>query len=87
MIKVPIKVGDTVLGGRFKNKKIVVKCMECRKQKAREWQIRMCEEIKENKNGKFITFTFSNESIIELMGALEIKVKFTLIRSKVLRIW
>jgi hypothetical protein len=25
MIKVPIKVGDTVLGGRFKNKKIVVK--------------------------------------------------------------
>ena len=51
------------------------KCMECRKQKAREWQIRMSEEIKENKNGKFITFTFSNESIIELMGALEIKVK------------
>lgn len=25
MIEVPIKVGDTVLGGRFKNKKIVVK--------------------------------------------------------------
>ncbi len=25
MIKIPIKVGDTVLGGRFKNKKIVVK--------------------------------------------------------------
>jgi hypothetical protein len=25
MIKVPIKVGDTVLGGRFKNKKMVVK--------------------------------------------------------------
>ncbi len=24
-IKVPIKIGDTVLGGRFKNKKIVVK--------------------------------------------------------------
>jgi len=24
-IKVPIKVGDTVLGGRFKNKKVVVK--------------------------------------------------------------
>jgi len=24
-IKVPIKVGDTVLGGRFKNKKIKVK--------------------------------------------------------------
>jgi len=25
MIKVPIKIGDTVLGGKFKNKKIVVK--------------------------------------------------------------
>ena len=25
MIEVPIKVGDTVLGGRFKNKKIVIK--------------------------------------------------------------
>ena len=25
MIKVPIKVGDTVLGGKFKNKRIVVK--------------------------------------------------------------
>ena len=25
MIKVDIKVGDTVLGGKFKNKKIVVK--------------------------------------------------------------
>lgn len=25
MIKVPIKVGDTILGGRFKNKKVVVK--------------------------------------------------------------
>ena len=24
-IKVPIKVGDTALGGRFKNKKVVVK--------------------------------------------------------------
>jgi hypothetical protein len=24
-IKVPIKIGDTVLGGRFKNKKIIVK--------------------------------------------------------------
>ena len=24
-IKVPIKIGDTVLGGRFKNKKVVVK--------------------------------------------------------------
>lgn len=25
VIKVPIKVGDTILGGRFKNKKVIVK--------------------------------------------------------------
>lgn len=35
--------------------------MECRKQKAREWQVRLQEDIKEHKNGKFITLTFSNE--------------------------
>lgn len=42
------------------------KCMECRKQKKREWQIRLLEDIKTNKNGHFITLTFSNESITEL---------------------
>ena len=36
------------------------------KKKGREWQIRMIEEIKRNKNGRFVTFTFSNESIKEL---------------------
>lgn len=40
-------------------------CIECRKQKAREWQIRMLEDIKTNKNGKFIAFTFSNEAYKE----------------------
>lgn len=42
------------------------KCIECRKQKAREWQVRLLEDIRENKNGMFVTMTFSNESIIEL---------------------
>ncbi|AXH76551.1 MAG: replication initiator protein [Microviridae sp.] len=42
-------------------------CMECRKQKAREWQGRMLEDIKEHTNGKFITLTFSNESIQKLI--------------------
>lgn len=41
-------------------------CMECRKQKAREWQVRLLEDIKHNKNGKFITLTFSNESIKQI---------------------
>lgn len=42
------------------------KCIECRKRKAREWQVRLTEDIKTNKNGKFITLTFSDESIKEL---------------------
>jgi len=42
------------------------KCIECKKQKAREWQVRLLEDIKTHTNGKFITLTFSNESISEL---------------------
>ena len=40
-------------------------CMECRKQKAQEWQTRMLEDVRHNKNGKFITLTFSNKKIKE----------------------
>lgn len=42
------------------------KCIECVKQEQRKWQVRLLEEIKDSKNGKFITLTFSNESIIKL---------------------
>lgn len=51
------------------------KCIECRREKAREWQIRMAEEIKENKDGKFITLTFSNEALRELKPAVKIRIK------------
>lgn len=46
-------------------------CIECRKQKAREWQVRLLEDIKANKNAKFITLTFSNESYSELSKEIE----------------
>jgi len=49
------------------------KCIECKKQKAREWQVRLSEEIRHNKNGKFVTLTFSNESIKELSKNIELK--------------
>lgn len=39
------------------------KCMECRKAISREWQIRLQEEIKHDKNAKFITLTFNNEAL------------------------
>ena len=47
------------------------KCMECVKKKGREWQVRLLEDIRHNKNGKFVTFTFSNESIAELAGEIK----------------
>ena len=41
-------------------------CIECRKKKAREWQSRLQEDLRKHKNGRFVTFTFSDESIKEL---------------------
>lgn len=38
-------------------------CLECRKMKAREWQVRLLEDVRHNQNGVFVTLTFSNESI------------------------
>jgi hypothetical protein len=48
-------------------------CIECRKQKAREWQTRMQEEIKKHKNGKFVTLTFNNEQYSKLTEHPKIK--------------
>ncbi len=39
------------------------KCMECRKQKARQWQVRLLEDIRTNKNARFVTYTFSDENL------------------------
>ncbi len=41
-------------------------CMECRKMKGREWRIRMGEEIRDRKDGKMVTLTFSDEWLNEL---------------------
>lgn len=41
-------------------------CMECMKQKANNWRLRLQEDIKEHTNGKFITLTYSNESYAKL---------------------
>jgi len=50
-------------------------CMECRRQKARGWQVRLHEEIKHNSNGIFVTLTFSDESIKELNELIPKSVK------------
>lgn len=43
------------------------KCIECKKKKARDWKVRLTEDIKHNKHAKFITLTFSDESINKLI--------------------
>jgi len=47
------------------------KCIECMKQKSRTWYVRLTEEIKTNKNGVFVTLTYSNESIKALQNELK----------------
>lgn len=42
------------------------KCMQCKNKKSNEWRIRLLEEININRNGKFITLTFSTESLKDL---------------------
>ena len=44
-------------------------------QKAKEWQVRLLEDVRHNTNGKFITLTFSNEYYTEI--AREIQEKTT----------
>ena len=46
------------------------KCMECMKQKARNWQIRLSEEIRDTKNGIFVTLTFNEENLTKIKEIL-----------------
>ena len=46
-------------------------CMECAKQKAREWHVRLSEEITHPHPRTFITLTFNNESYTKLYEKLK----------------
>ena len=48
------------------------KCYECRKKKAREWRIRLAEEIRHNKS-YFVTLTIDDENLEMLKNELEVK--------------
>lgn len=49
-------------------------CIECMRKKSRDWQVRLYEEVKNNKmKGYFVTLTFSNESIFKLNEQLKLK--------------
>lgn len=47
------------------------KCIECLKQKQREWRVRLGEEIQHDSSGKFVTLTLSDESFEELNSCIE----------------
>lgn len=47
-------------------------CMECRKQKARQWQVRLSEEVRTRKDGKMVTLTLSEDSINELKKGIDL---------------
>ena len=38
------------------------KCIECKRQRKREWQVRPLEEIKYDREGTFVTLTFNTEN-------------------------
>jgi hypothetical protein len=42
------------------------KCIECKEQKAREWKIRLLEEVKSDNTGKFVTLSFTDKSLNEI---------------------
>ncbi|AXH75611.1 MAG: replication initiator protein [Microviridae sp.] len=47
------------------------KCMECKKQRANNWRIRLMEEIRTDKKGKFVTMTISEEWMQELDNKIQ----------------
>lgn len=49
------------------------RCMECRKRKGREWNVRLHEELRTKEKVIFITLTFSNESIYNITNGLNNK--------------
>ncbi len=48
------------------------KCYECRKKKARDWRIRMSEQLRETPHAVFFTGTFTDESIAIICNKYDI---------------
>ena len=48
-------------------------CYECRRQKQRQWQVRMQEELRENPEAYFMTLTIDDKNYKELKKAAEDK--------------
>lgn len=51
------------------------KCIECKNQKAKNWQVRLLEDVKDNRNGVFVTLTFSDSEMKKLDKEIDIKIQ------------
>ena len=62
-------------------------CSECRTQKAREWQVRLMEDIKTHTNGKFITLTFSDKNMRKWHDKIQTEIDDAIDKLKKGRNW
>lgn len=61
-------------------------CVECRRQKARAWQVRLNEELKVNKNALFVTLSFSPECLEKLCKTYNLE-ECNAAAGKAIRLW
>lgn len=61
----PVRITKNLSGSEFPNGLLVPcgKCYHCKKQKAREWSVRMLHELENHKYSNFITLTYDDDHI------------------------
>lgn len=62
-------------------------CIQCRRQKANEWKVRILEEIKDKRKCNFVTLTFSPESLEKLLKRFQVKNECSAIAGKAIRLF
>lgn len=51
------------------------RCMECRNKEARNWSVRLMEDIKHHRNAKIVTLTLTDEMVADYAEAAKYKIK------------
>lgn len=74
----PPIIGQNYIGNIYDQRVLEIEvpcgqCIECRKSKAREWQVRLNEEIKTHKHNYFVTLTFAPKELEEICKKTRLK--------------
>lgn len=74
----PPVIGKDWLGNIYDQRVLQIEvpcgqCIECRQTKAREWQVRLAEEIKAHKYNYFVTLTFAPKELEEICKKTRLK--------------